>query len=116
MICRAAEVVLRRVADPNFLASVRAKGMRLRRGLERLASPEVVEIRGEGLLLGVECRRPVEPLIDRALQLGLLLISGGTRVLRLCPPLIVDDDEIDRAVAIIGECLTTCEPPDGGGD
>ncbi len=109
LTCRAAQVVFDRVSDPAFLARVADNGRYLRRRLEALKAPQIVEVRGAGLLVGVECCNTVMPLRAAALERGLLLIGAGPRVLRLCPPLIVTREQIDAAVEIIAECLPYLE-------
>ena len=103
--CRAGEVVFDRVSDPVFLAAVAANGEYLRERLRALASPLVVEVRGAGLLVGVELKTAVAPILAAARQRGLLVINAGDNTLRIAPPLIVTRDHIDAAVAILGECL-----------
>jgi len=105
VVCRAGEVVFDRVSDPAFLAAVAANGQYLREQLRALASPLVVEVRGEGLLVGVELKTAVAPILAAARQRGLLIINAGDTTLRIAPPLIVTRDHIDAAVAILGACL-----------
>jgi acetylornithine aminotransferase/acetylornithine/N-succinyldiaminopimelate aminotransferase len=63
------------------------------------------EVRGKGLLIGVEMTRPVGPLVAACREAGLLVLSAGDQVLRLAPPLIVDDASCDRALEILGRVL-----------
>jgi len=105
VVCRAGEVVFDRVSDPDFLAAVAANGEYLRERLRALASPLVVEVRGAGLLVGVELKTAVAPILAAARQRGLLVINAGDTTLRIAPPLIVTRDHIDDAVAILGACL-----------
>ena len=104
LVCRAAQVVFDRVSDPAFLMHVAASGKYLRDRLLALELDHMVEVRGAGLLLGVEFSVAVKPLIGAAAECGLLLITAGDNVLRLCPPLIVDQAQIDFAVETIGSC------------
>jgi acetylornithine/succinyldiaminopimelate/putrescine aminotransferase len=67
----------------------------------------VREIRGRGLLIGVGLSRAVAPIVDACREAGLLVLSAGEQVLRLAPPLIVDERECDRALAIIDGALGT---------
>ena len=81
-----------------------AAGARLRAGLEAL--PGVVEVRGKGLLLGaVLAREFAGPACQEALQGGLVCNAPRPDVLRFAPSLLVSDDEIDRALAILGRIL-----------
>src|SRR3990172_7241758 len=75
-------------------------GSYLKGKLERLkTTPSLVkEVRGKGLLIGVECASPVANLITQCRDAGLLLLTAGENVARFTPPLIVDEPTIDRAV------------------
>jgi predicted acetylornithine/succinylornithine family transaminase len=105
LVCRAAQVVFDRVSRADFLESVLSNGNYLVAGLEKLRNGKIVEIRGAGLLVGVELDGPVRPLITAAAGLGLILINAGENVLRLAPPLIVSREQIEFAVEVIGQCL-----------
>ena len=105
VVGRAGEVVFDRVSNPAFLAAVAANGAYLRERLRELASPLVDEVRGEGLLVGVELNTAVAPILAAARQRGLLVINAGDTILRIAPPLIITREDIDEAVAILGACL-----------
>ena len=89
--------------DEALLASVRDRGARLVAGLSSL--PAVLEVRGRGLLLGATLDRPVAGVVDACRDRGLLVLSAGPEVLRLTPPLVVCDAEVDEALAVLGEVL-----------
>ncbi|MCF7854855.1 MAG: aspartate aminotransferase family protein [Candidatus Pacebacteria bacterium] len=65
----------------------------------------VLDIRGMGLMIGIELASPVKPLVQRARENGLLVLSAGENVLRLLPPLVIEANDVDRAVSIIDKCL-----------
>jgi len=67
----------------------------------------VNEVRGLGLIVGIECKEPVADLIVKAQQQGLLVITAGPNVIRLLPNLLVSNEEIDQAVAILGKILAS---------
>ncbi|HJX46347.1 MAG TPA: acetylornithine/succinylornithine family transaminase [Gaiellaceae bacterium] len=100
VIC-AAGVAVCDAIDDALLEQVRANGERLRAGLALL--PGVVEVRGAGLLVGAELDGPAQPVIDAALDAGLVCLSSGPNVLRLAPPLVVTADDVDRAIEILVE-------------
>jgi len=106
LICRAAEIVFDRVNQPHFLQQVRENGAYLQHRLETLKHEDIVQIRGVGLLVGVEMKSAVAPWIASARERGLLIINAGENVLRLAPPLIAGRAEIDEAVAIINESFS----------
>ena len=99
--------VLRTIAEPGFLAAVREKGAALGAALSRLAaaSPKVVAVRGRGLMWGIELVEPAAPYVTAARERGLLVCTAGAQVIRVVPPLVVTREELERAVAILGEVL-----------
>jgi acetylornithine/N-succinyldiaminopimelate aminotransferase len=102
--------VLDIILADGFLERVRRTGLRLKQKLAAVADshPDVVEeIRGEGLMLGVKCRVPNGDVATAARGEGLLLAAAGDNVVRLLPPLIVDDGEVDEAVERLDKALTS---------
>ena len=102
---RVAEHVVQRISQPDFLADVQEKGDYLVELLEELNSPHIQEIRGAGLLVGVQMDIAVGPIIEKALGKGVILISAGADVLRFVPPLIIEQKELEQAVNVVGEIL-----------
>jgi acetylornithine/N-succinyldiaminopimelate aminotransferase len=100
--CAAAAAVCDAI-DDELLSRVRKNGERLRAGLAGL--PHVVEVRGAGLLVGAELDTEAQPIVDAALDAGLVCLTSGARVLRLAPPLVVTAADVDRALAILTEVL-----------
>jgi acetylornithine/succinyldiaminopimelate/putrescine aminotransferase len=105
VVCRAAQVVLRRASDPATLAHVRAMGDLLMARLAELESPHIVEVRGRGLMIGIELDVEVIPLLKAGYEQGVLLLNAGPNVLRLLPPYIVGEAEIDRLMEALGAIL-----------
>ena len=94
--CAAATVVLDTV-DAEFLAEVTRKGDYLRQKLENLAN--VDHVRGRGLMLGVVLNAPVaKQAVHGGLEKGLILNAPKENVLRLTPPLIISQQELDTAL------------------
>ena len=89
--------------DDAFLSHVTEMGALLRDGLTAL--PGVVEVRGPGLLIGAVLDRPVGPVVDASRERGLLVLSAGPDVLRLTPPLVVREQEIEEALGTLAEVL-----------
>ena len=107
LVATVALEVLQQLAAPEFLAAVRARGVRLGAALRALAdrSPKVKEVRGVGLMWGLELTQPAAPFVTAARERGLLIATAGPSVLRLVPPLVISDADIDRAVGTLGEVL-----------
>lgn len=94
--------VLDVLLEPGFLDHVAEMGLRLRQGLARIVDtyPEIVEqTRGEGLLMGLKCRVPAKDLVAALREERLLTVGAGDNVVRLLPPLIVDEADVDLALA-----------------
>lgn len=109
LVCRAAQVVFDRVRQPSFLEAVRAKGEFLGGQLAELPTDRIQAIRGTGLFWGVEFDRPVEPLLTACLRAGLIVLNAGENVLRLCPPLVITEEQLEEGLAILADCLPTLE-------
>jgi len=97
--------VLRTIADPDFLAAVRAKGEWFGTRLNRLVagSSRVREARGRGLMWGLELNEVAAPVVAAARERHLLVLTAGPTVIRLVPPLTITRDELDRGVTILEE-------------
>lgn len=102
---RAAQVVLKRVSDPAMLAHVEKMGALLMGRLRELGSPHIKDVRGLGLMIGVEMDVPVASVVQAGYERGVILLNAGENVLRLLPPLIVTEKEIDRLMEVLGEII-----------
>jgi acetylornithine/N-succinyldiaminopimelate aminotransferase len=100
--CAAACAVVDAI-DEELLAKVREQGAALRNRLALL--PGVLEVRGRGLLLGVELDRPAAAVVDGCRERGLLILSAGDSTLRVAPPLTVDADDVAEALSILAAVL-----------
>ncbi|MBW7959220.1 MAG: aspartate aminotransferase family protein [Candidatus Promineofilum sp.] len=105
LVCSVANVVFDRVAQPEFLAAVTANGEYLRQQLRELDSPHVLEVRGAGLMVGVDLDIPAAQVMAAARSAGLLVINAGETTLRIAPPLIITKEQIDEGVAVLANCL-----------
>jgi acetylornithine aminotransferase len=107
LACRAALAVIRTIQAEGLASRAAAAGERLADGLRRaLAGVECVrEVRGKGLMVGVELTRPCGVLVERALARGLLINVTAERVVRLLPALTLGPEESDRIVATVAELV-----------
>lgn len=97
--------VLQELDDRGLIAHAAAMGARFRTGIEALGSDRVREVRGLGLMLGVELKEKAAPIIAALRGEGLLTINAGATVIRFVPPLVITEDQVDEAVAIFGRVL-----------
>ena len=118
------------VSSPGFLAGVREKGEHLRAGLQGLAArfPFLGEVRGRGLLQGLEVKLealpvragtapeadPMGDLLAACQAQGLLILRAGVNVLRIAPPLVITKKEIDEGVALLTRALERYASNGGG--
>lgn len=107
LVTSVAHHVVERVSEPEFLAEVATKGALLKEMLEELNSPHVVEVRGKGLMVGVELDIETPPIIAACQEKGVLIVNAGPNVLRFVPPLIISEAEIAHAVETVGEVLAS---------
>ncbi|MGM0173818.1 acetylornithine transaminase [Enterococcus sp. DIV0800] len=106
---KVAETVVSQINQPEFLVDVKAKGAFLKAELAKLTgeSEKVVEVRGEGLMLGVQLdsAETLQAVIQTLKQEKLLAIKAGGNVLRLLPPLTISQSELEKGVAIINQAI-----------
>ena len=99
-----AGAVLDVILEDGFLGAVDAVARRLWRRLEALVAehPQVFEgVRGAGLMIGLQCVGENTDVVAKFTQGGLLTVAAGENVVRLVPPLIIDDGHVDEAMAIM---------------
>lgn len=112
MACAVGNAVLDRIQEPEFLAHVEAMGAKLAWHLQQLAQryPDlVVETRGKGLMAGLKITPPVRDFVAQLRDRKLLAVAAGDNVLRLLPPLIVTEADIEEAVGIIADLMAEIE-------
>lgn len=103
LACSAALAVLDAIEEEMLVKGAEEKGIYLLEKLNRLKDvfPEHVEIRGKGLMIGIDFKEPVRPLALELLSAGLLVSATANSVIRLVPPLIISFAEIDELVEIL---------------
>ena len=104
---RAGVETLRIMEEHRLLENAAAVGKVLKDGLEKelAGTAGVVEVRGQGLILGIELDRPCAPLLGRSAEAGLMISVTAERVVRLVPPLILSHDEARQIVAILAPVI-----------
>ncbi|MDD4170911.1 MAG: acetylornithine transaminase [Syntrophomonas sp.] len=93
------------ITAPAFMENNIKMGTYLRDNLDKIEDNRIKEIRGMGLMLGIEFDREVKDLVQSCMHQGLLLIGAGPKVLRFVPPLNINQAEVDQAVAILRTAL-----------
>ena len=116
-VCCAAALATLDLVEGGLMDNARVMGARLMAGLRELQNRHecIGDVRGEGLFIGVEfvkdrkTRQPAKTLVhelgQRAFGKGLLLLSCGQSVIRIAPPLVIDEYDVDTGLQILDECL-----------
>jgi acetylornithine/N-succinyldiaminopimelate aminotransferase len=101
LACRAALVFLDELTESGLMEHVASVGSHMKAALQTMGGrlPAVKEIRGEGLIWGIELDRPAAPVVEAALERGLLVNRTAETVVRLLPPYVITPQEIDEGVA-----------------
>ena len=109
LACAAGVAVFEAFESDQILDRCRKSAVYLREQLHRLQQKHacIQEIRGLGLMLGIDLGSPAGHLLSLAREKGLLILTAGETVLRLLPPLTIQEDEIDQAVCILDDVLST---------
>jgi acetylornithine/succinyldiaminopimelate/putrescine aminotransferase len=105
LVSAVAAALVQKINQPAFLQTVAEKGEYLRERLAELNSPHILEVRGTGLLVGLELDIAAADVVKAGYAHGLLLVGAGPNVLRLAPPLVISFDEIDLVVERLQQIL-----------
>jgi len=108
LACAAALATVKTLLAEDLPARAGAMGEYLLTGLRRLQAKHpglVKEVRGMGLMLGIELSRPAKPVLDKCHELGLLVNVTSDTVVRLLPPYIITEADADRALEILDQAL-----------
>jgi len=107
MVTTCAKVVLEEIIENNLLENVQTTGAYLKEQLNKLKEKISIinDVRGLGLMLGVEFSIQVKDIIANCQENGLLLIGAGANVVRFVPPLIITKANVDEAIAIFAQTL-----------
>jgi acetylornithine/N-succinyldiaminopimelate aminotransferase len=103
LVCAAGLATLDALASEKLLENAVTVGAHLKSGLENAlkGTPGVLEVRGQGLMLGIELEKPCGVLVGRALETGLLINVTRDRVIRMLPPLLINKTEADEIIKIL---------------
>lgn len=104
LVCAAANAVLDTVGDGQFLAQVKEKGEYLKNGILSIGSPNILGVRGMGLMLGIIVEDGKHAAYaNKLIEKGVLALTAGKNAVRLLPPLTISRKEMDEALTIMKE-------------
>ncbi|TVY85950.1 Acetylornithine aminotransferase, mitochondrial, partial [Lachnellula willkommii] len=114
MGCRLAHYIVSRLSDPELQKSVLAKSKVFIKHFEALRAkyPELIaEVRGKGLILGLQLNQDPTPIVTAARERGLLIITAGTNTLRFVPSLTITEGEIEEGIRVLDEAMRVVVSP-----
>lgn len=97
--------VLAELRERDLMRRAVELGARLVAGLRSLRDPRVVEVRGRGLMVGMELSVPAAPVVSALLRAGVVTTTGGGDTVRFLPPLVIAAEQVDEVVRRVGETL-----------
>lgn len=103
--CAAANAALDVIQDEDLSGQAEAKGKYLMEKLKKIESPYIREVRGMGLMVGIEMKQKVAPYIKTLQEKRIIALNAGMTVIRLLPPLVITYDQIDHLVDVLTEVL-----------
>jgi acetylornithine/LysW-gamma-L-lysine aminotransferase len=103
--CAAGNAVLDYLTRNEIPSRSDKLGKVLIEGLKKIDSPVIREVRGTGLMAAVELKTKAGPYLSSMLENGVAAIPSGSTIIRLLPPLVITEEEINRTVRILGEVL-----------
>ena len=106
--CAAGTATLQALTQDGLIENAEKMGQRLREGLEHLKEKHKIirEIRGKGLMIGVELKFQVKDIILDGIKNGVLILYSGRNILRFLPPLVISEDDITRVLETLDILLT----------
>ncbi|KAI4241505.1 MAG: hypothetical protein LQ352_007425 [Teloschistes flavicans] len=108
LACRLAHYIVSRLSDPELQASVTRKSALFQKHFATLRErypDQIGEVRGRGLILGLQLHSDPTPVVTAARERGLLIITCGTNTLRFVPPLIISEEEIEEGFAVLEKAM-----------
>ncbi|HET9590575.1 MAG TPA: acetylornithine/succinylornithine family transaminase [Anaerolineales bacterium] len=112
LACAAALAALTIIEEEDLARQATVKGAYLLDRLKKIDSPHLREVRGLGLMVGIEMKQKVTPYIKALQDRRILALNAGMTVIRLLPPLVITYEQIDHLVNMLTEVLAS-EPGDG---
>jgi acetylornithine/LysW-gamma-L-lysine aminotransferase len=105
LACAASLAALTVIEEEDLLGQAAAKGAYLMEELKSLESPLIREVRGLGLMIGIELKQKVAPYLQALQEQHILALNAGLTTIRLLPPLVITSEQLDRVVSALHEVL-----------
>jgi len=105
LACAASIAVLDYLERTGLPRQAAEKGHYFRDRLRSINARSIREVRGLGLMVGIECRTKVQPYLQALMEKGVLALPAGSTVLRFLPPLVIELEDLDRVAEAVAEVL-----------
>jgi LysW-gamma-L-lysine/LysW-L-ornithine aminotransferase len=105
LVCAAGTATLRVLADEALHTRAQHAGDRFQERVRGLGLTQVRDVRGRGLMLAVELKKPATPVIKAMQERGVLALPGGGTVIRFLPSILVDDAQLDEGVEVLAAAV-----------
>jgi acetylornithine/succinyldiaminopimelate/putrescine aminotransferase len=105
VVTAVAKMVLERISQPEFLTHVEEVGDYLMERLSEINSPLITDVRGKGLMVGMEMTIDATKVVEAGFEKGLITVNAGPNVIRFVPPLIVETQHVDQLVEQLSAIL-----------
>jgi acetylornithine/LysW-gamma-L-lysine aminotransferase len=105
--CAAAVAALTIMEEEDLAGQATAKGRYLMGKLRAIQSPNIREVRGMGLMIGIEMKQKVAPYLKVLQEKKIIVLNAGMTVIRLLPPLVITYEQMDKVVATLAEVLSS---------
>ena len=106
LACAAAIATISYIQEKNLVQGAAKKGKYLFEQLSKISSPKIREIRGSGLMIGIELKERAGMYVHALAEKGVLALLAGPTVIRLLPPLVITEKQIDTVVKALKDVLT----------
>ena len=106
--CAAGMAAIQALTEDGLVENAKKMGDKFREGLEELKERHKIirEVRGKGLMIGIELKFEVKDILMEGLKKGVLLLYSGRNIIRLLPPLVISEDDITRVLEILDGLLS----------
>lgn len=104
--CAAANAALDAMMEEDLSAQAAAKGAYLMEKLKKIQSPNIREVRGLGLMVGIEMKQKAAGYLKALQEKKIIALNAGMTVIRLLPPLVITYEQIDHLTGALSEVLT----------
>ena len=109
--CAAGIAALRSITEDGLIENAEKMGNLFREGLEELKSKHTMirEIRGKGLMIGIEMKFEIRDILMELINRGILMLYSGRNILRILPPLVISEEDITKVLHVLDSVLTAEE-------